>query len=181
MWCGAQELGSETSYYCDSAVVQWLWAAGRRQLFLEAEGRQQGRQSVLVPRQGRRGLCCLGQSSCDTSLPPPHPTGTRGERTEHREQRDTEITSTADTETWTAKPKLRNLPHREVHAADRHHEPWSSEEVEGERDWKLWSRCRLGYVCLRIPEWVFRDTFVLTFWAHGAAHTGQGAETMRWL
>lgn len=63
MWYGAQEFGSETSQYLNSAVLQWLWPAGRRQVFLGAKGRQQGRQGVLVAQQGRQGLCCHGQSA----------------------------------------------------------------------------------------------------------------------
>lgn len=57
---------------------------------------------------------------------------------------------------------LESFPH-EAHATDRHRDPWSREEVEGEGDGKLGSLCKLGYVCLGIPEWVFRGNFVLTF------------------
>lgn len=61
----------------------------------EAKGRQQGRQGVLVLRRGTRGLSCHRQSTCNSSLLPPHPAdsqpepGTRGVQTEHRERRDT--------------------------------------------------------------------------------------------
>lgn len=65
-----------------------LLEEGRRSW--EAKGRQQGRQGVLVPPQGRQG-----NSTCTTSLPPPHhmdsqpEPGTPGKRTEHREKKDT--------------------------------------------------------------------------------------------
>lgn len=96
------------------------------------------------------------------------------------EQGHTKITETADTKTWTAQPELWNPPHREAHT-ECHPEPWNREEVEGGGDKKLGSLCKLGYMCLRILVWVFRDIFALACWTHVAADTGQGAETMRRL
>lgn len=134
MWCGAQQLGSETSQYLNSAVLQWLWPAGRRQVFLGSQGKAAGKARCVSSAAGQAGSVLPRTERCNASLPPPHRTdsqpepGTRGERTEHREKRHTEITNSWHTDMDSKTKALESSPPW----GTRHQPPpWALEQGRG--------------------------------------------------